>query len=74
MDKILLETGRIIIRKLILEDIELLYEYSQEEITKRELPDEVYKQSKKHLKNVLKNGKKIFQILLLQLLSHLLMK
>ena len=38
----LLETERLIIRKLNLNDIDLLFKYSQEKITKKELPDEVF--------------------------------
>ena len=37
-----LETNRLIVRKLSLDDAELLFKYSQEEITKKELPDEVF--------------------------------
>ena len=36
------ETDRIMVRKLTLNDTELLFKYSQEEITKKELPDEVF--------------------------------
>jgi len=43
MENILFETERIIVRKLSVNDSKLLYKYSQEEITKKELPDEVYK-------------------------------
>ena len=39
---ILFETERLIIRKLNLNDIDLLFRYSQEKITKKELPDEVF--------------------------------
>jgi len=42
MENILFETNRIIVRKLSLNDSEYLYKYSQEEITKKELPDEVF--------------------------------
>ena len=42
MENILFETNRIIVRKLSISDSELLYKYSQEEITKKELPDEVF--------------------------------
>ena len=42
MDKFLIESNRLIIRKLIIEDAELLFKYSQEDITKQELPDEVF--------------------------------
>jgi len=42
MENILFETNRIIVRKLSINDSELLFKYSQEEITKRELPDEVF--------------------------------
>ena len=38
----LVETNRLIVRKLSLDDAELLLKYSQEEITKKELPDEVF--------------------------------
>jgi len=42
MENILFQTNRIIVRKLLINDSELLFKYSREEITKRELPDEVY--------------------------------
>jgi [ribosomal protein S5]-alanine N-acetyltransferase len=42
METIIFETDRIIVRKLSINDSELLYKYSQEEITKKELPDEVF--------------------------------
>jgi RimJ/RimL family protein N-acetyltransferase len=42
MRNYLLETDRLIIRKFLLDDIDLLFKYSQEEITKKELPDEVF--------------------------------
>jgi len=42
MENILFETDRIIVRKLSIKDSELLFKYSQEEITKKELPDEVF--------------------------------
>ena len=42
MENFLLETDRLIVRKLSLNDAELLLKYSQEEITKEELPDEVF--------------------------------
>jgi len=42
MKNILFETDRIIVRKLLINDTELLFKYSQEEITKKELPDEVF--------------------------------
>ena len=42
MRNLLIETNRLIVRRLMLKDIELLLKYSQEEITKKELPDEVY--------------------------------
>ena len=42
MDNELFETERIIVRRLSLQDAELLFKYSQEEITKKELPDEVF--------------------------------
>jgi len=38
----LFETDRMIVRKLSINDSEFLYKYSQEEITKKELPDEVF--------------------------------
>jgi len=38
----LFETNRMIVRKLSISDSEFLYKYSQEEITKKELPDEVF--------------------------------
>jgi len=36
------ETDRLIVRKLSIDDSELLFKYSQEEITKKELSDEVF--------------------------------
>jgi ribosomal-protein-alanine N-acetyltransferase len=54
MEKVLFETNRIIIRKLLINDSELLFKYSQEEITKRELPDEVFNniiEAKEAIKN-----------------------
>jgi RimJ/RimL family protein N-acetyltransferase len=42
MESILFETNRIFIRKLSLNDATLLLKYSQEKLTKRELPDEVF--------------------------------
>ena len=36
------ETDRLIVRKLSINDSELLFKYSQEEITKKELPDEIF--------------------------------
>ena len=42
MENILFETDRMIVRKLSINDSEFLYKYSQEEITKKELPDEVF--------------------------------
>jgi len=42
MEYVLFETNRIIIRKLSINDSELLFKYSQEEITKKELPNEVF--------------------------------
>jgi [ribosomal protein S5]-alanine N-acetyltransferase len=42
MENVLFETNRIIIRRLSINDSELLFKYSQEEITKKELPDEVF--------------------------------
>ena len=42
MDGILFETVRLYVRKLSLSDAKLLFKYSQEDITKKELPDEVY--------------------------------
>jgi len=36
------ETDRLTVRRLSLNDAELLFKYSQEEITKKELPDEVF--------------------------------
>jgi ribosomal-protein-alanine N-acetyltransferase len=47
MDNFLLESNRLIIRKLIIEDAELLFKYSQEDITKQELPDEVFENVEK---------------------------
>jgi len=41
MENVLFETNRIIVRKLSINDSELLFKYSQEEITKKELPNEV---------------------------------
>jgi len=43
MDNNLFETDRIIVRKLSIDDSKLLLKYSHEDITKKELPDEVYK-------------------------------
>ena len=42
MGNILFETDRLIVRKLSIHDSEILFRYSQEEITKKELPDEVF--------------------------------
>jgi ribosomal-protein-alanine N-acetyltransferase len=42
MENILFETERLIVRKLSLNDADILLKYSQEEITKKELPDEVF--------------------------------
>ena len=42
MENVLFETNRIIVRRLSIKDSELLFKYSQEKITKRELPDEVF--------------------------------
>jgi len=42
MGSILFETDRIIVRKLLLNDLTLLFKYSQEEITKKELSDEAF--------------------------------
>ena len=42
MENLLFETNRIIVRELSMDDLELLYKYSQEEIIKKELPDEVF--------------------------------
>jgi RimJ/RimL family protein N-acetyltransferase len=42
MKNYLIETNRLIVHKLSLDDAELLFKYSQEEITKKELPDEVF--------------------------------
>jgi len=36
------ETDRLTVRRLSINDAELLFKYSQEEITKKELPDEVF--------------------------------
>jgi RimJ/RimL family protein N-acetyltransferase len=47
MKNSLVETERLIVRRLLLSDVDLLYKYSQEEITKRELPDEVYESIEK---------------------------
>jgi ribosomal-protein-alanine N-acetyltransferase len=38
----IIETDRLIVRKLSLDDAELLFKYSREEIAKKELPDEVF--------------------------------
>lgn len=43
----LFETDRLIVRKLSSCDINFLYTYSQEEITKKELPDEVFESVEK---------------------------
>jgi len=42
MENILFKTNRLIVRKLSVNDSEYLFKYSQEEITKKELPDEVF--------------------------------
>jgi len=42
MENVLFETNRIIVRRLSIKDSELLFKYSQEKITKKELPDEVF--------------------------------
>jgi ribosomal-protein-alanine N-acetyltransferase len=42
MENYIIETDRLIVRKLSLDDADLLYRYSREEITKKELPDEVF--------------------------------
>jgi len=42
MGNILFETESLIVRKLSLDDVELLFKYSQEEIVRKELPDEVF--------------------------------
>ena len=52
MGNILLETNRLILRKLSLGDAKLMLKYSQEEITKKELPDEVFKDIK-HMKKAI---------------------
>lgn len=52
MENILFETDRIIVRKLSINDSELLYKYSQEEITKKELPDEVFENITEAVKTV----------------------
>ena len=52
MENFLLETDRLIVRKLSLNDAELLLKYSQEEITKEELPDEVF-DNIRNIKNAL---------------------
>ena len=41
-EKTLIETDRLVVRKLSINDSEFLFKYSQEEITKKELPDEVF--------------------------------
>src|SRR5215471_6296534 len=43
MENIMFETSRLLVRKLSINDSELLFKYGQEEITKKELPDEVFK-------------------------------
>jgi ribosomal-protein-alanine N-acetyltransferase len=43
MENILFETGRLLVRKLSINDSEFIFKYSQEEITKKELPDEIFK-------------------------------
>ena len=45
MKNILFETNRLIVRKLSLDDVEFLFRYSQEKITKKELPYEVFENS-----------------------------
>ncbi len=47
MKDCLFKTDRLILRKLLLNDVNLLYKYSQEEITKKELPDEVFESIEK---------------------------
>jgi ribosomal-protein-alanine N-acetyltransferase len=47
MEHTLFETDRIIVRYLSPDDIKLLFKYSQEEITKKELPDEVFESIEK---------------------------
>lgn len=38
----ILETERLVIREFLLDDTQLIFEYSQEDCTKNELPDEVF--------------------------------
>jgi len=52
MENLLFETNRILVRELSINDSELLFKYSQEEITKKELPDEVFE-------NIIKTKEKI---------------
>ena len=47
MESHIIETDRLIVRKLSLDDAELLFKYSQEEITQKELPDEVFENIEK---------------------------
>jgi RimJ/RimL family protein N-acetyltransferase len=48
-----IETDRLIVCKLSLDDAELLLKYSQEEITKKELPDEIFENIEK-IKNAIR--------------------
>ena len=47
MENILVETNRLKVRKLLIGDVELLFNYSQEDIAKNELPDEVFENIEK---------------------------
>jgi hypothetical protein len=47
MDEILFETPRLTVRKLSLNDAELLFKYSREDIAKEELPDEEFENIEK---------------------------
>ena len=47
MENNIIETDRLLVRKLLFDDSELLFRYSQEDITKKELPDEVFENIEK---------------------------
>ena len=52
------ETARLFIRNLSLDDVELLYNYSREAIVKKELPDEVFdsrQKAKEAVENLISN-------------------
>ena len=47
MENILVETNRLMVRKLLINDAEILFKYIQEDITRKELPDEVFENIEK---------------------------